>query len=215
MTEIEKQKLIGKAIQNFPYYPNKEDLFQVGYIGIMNAEKNYKEGFDTKFSSYAYFYILGEMKKLTREDRPLKVSRSITKLTLKIEKMNVLLTQKLGRVPTVVEIADALGIDERIITDALTSKMSMKSMDEQVNLEGKEMCYHELISDKQKDIDLLIDLKNSLQKLSREEHELIRDLYFRERTQAEVAEELHTSQVQVSRKKEKVLEKIRKDMTYC
>lgn len=214
MDELQKQKLIWKAVKHFPYYPNKEDLFQVGYIGLLNAEKNYKEGFDAKFSSYAYFYILGEMKKLTREDKPMKVSRELNALNTKIEKVQTLLTQRLGQTPTISEIASTLGLEEWMIAEALTSKIPVKSMEEPVNQDGKEMCYHELISDKQKDIDLLLDLKHSLQKLTPEEHQLIQDLYFRERTQSEVAKELHTSQVQVSRKKEKVLQKIRQDLTY-
>lgn len=200
--------------KKFSSYPSKEDLFQAAYIGLDKALKNYKEERDTKFSSYLYFYILGEMKKLVREDRTLKVSRELSSLNIKIEKVKTLLTQKLGRVPTISEISEMLGIDEWLIAEALTSKIPVKSMEEPINLDGKEMCYHEVISDKRKDIDGLLDLKQALKNLSHEEYELINDLYFKERTQAEVAKTLHTSQVQVSRKKEKILQKMKQDLIY-
>ena len=49
---------------------------------------------NAKFTTYAYPYILGEMRKLVREDKGLKISREITKLNLKIEKAYILLSQK-------------------------------------------------------------------------------------------------------------------------
>ena len=104
----EYESLIWAVTKKFPYYQNKEDLFQVGCIGLMESYKNYDPSMGTKFSSYAYFYILGEMRKLVREDKSIKISREITKLSLKIEKFNVLLTQKLGRFPTTREIAEAI-----------------------------------------------------------------------------------------------------------
>lgn len=205
----------GLIYKNFSYYSSKEDLFQAGYIGLDKALQNYQDNHNTKFSSYASFWILGEMRKVIREDRPVKISRDILSLSVKIEKVQILLTQKLGRQPNVSEIAEALGIQEWFVIEAFTSKKTIKSMEEPVNVEGKEICYHELVQSREKDLDLLLDLKDSLQKLSLEDKKLINDLYFKERTQSEIAKELHTSQVQVSRKKEKVLEKIRQDMTYC
>ena len=58
-----------------------------------------------KFTTYAYTYILGEMRKLVREDKGVKISREITKLNLKIEKAYVLLTQKLMKEPSIEEIS--------------------------------------------------------------------------------------------------------------
>ena len=86
----ENEKLIYKITHFFTNYESKEDLFQVGCIGLIKAYQNYKEGYNTKFTTYAYPYILGEIKKYVREDKGIKVSRDITKLNLKIEKANVL-----------------------------------------------------------------------------------------------------------------------------
>jgi RNA polymerase sporulation-specific sigma factor len=56
-------KLIYKITHYFEGYPHKEDLYQAGCVGLMMAYQNYNEEYGTKFSTYAYTYILGEMNK--------------------------------------------------------------------------------------------------------------------------------------------------------
>ena len=109
---LKYEKLIYSVMKIFRNYPNKEDLFQVGCIGLINAYNNYNSNINAKFSTYAYSYILGEMKKLVREDKGIKISRNISKLYTQIEKANMYLTQKLMRTPTIKEIAYLLQIDE-------------------------------------------------------------------------------------------------------
>ena len=67
---MENQNLIYAIAHNFGNPTMLEDLFQVGCIGLMNAYKNYDPTYQVKFSTYAYPYIVGEMKKLIREKRP-------------------------------------------------------------------------------------------------------------------------------------------------
>ena len=53
--------MIYKIAYKYSKYYSIEDLFQVGVIGLMKAKKNYKMNSSTKFSTYAYNYIFGEM----------------------------------------------------------------------------------------------------------------------------------------------------------
>ena len=62
---------IYKIISRIPYY-DKEDLFQVGCIGLIKAYRNYDPSKNVKFFSYAYKYILGEIKSYVRENRNIK-----------------------------------------------------------------------------------------------------------------------------------------------
>ena len=64
------------------------------------AYKNFDPKFNVKFSTYAYSYILGEMKKVVNENNNLKYSKELLSLKYKIDKVSVLLTQKLMRIPT-------------------------------------------------------------------------------------------------------------------
>ena len=60
-TVIELNKgLIISCVNKF-YNVAKEDLYQAGVVGLLKAYKNYKYDGKTKFSSYAYKYIYGEM----------------------------------------------------------------------------------------------------------------------------------------------------------
>ena len=210
----EYESLIWAIAQKFPYYKNKEDLFQVGCVGLIESYKNFNKDLGTKFSSYAYFYILGEMKKLVREDKNIKISRDINKLNLRIEKVYYLLIQKLNRTPTTKEIAEAINVSEDLVVSALNARNAVQSMEEPINSDGKEITYHELIGDKKQDIDMLLDLKYELNNLPDDEKELIYKRYLYNKTQNELARELNTSQVQISRKEQKILSKLRNNLTH-
>ena len=79
--------LINKAAHYFKNYSNKEDLINAGVIGMINAHYKYDETYNTKFTTYAFDYIIGEMKKCIRNDKSIKVSRNISSLYLKIERV--------------------------------------------------------------------------------------------------------------------------------
>ncbi len=49
--------IIKKYFNNY----DREDLYQVGVIGVIKAYNNYKKNKNTKFSTYAYKYIYGEI----------------------------------------------------------------------------------------------------------------------------------------------------------
>ena len=197
----------------FPY-SNKEDLFQVGCIGLINAYKRYSEDYDTKFTTYAYPFILGEINNYVKKDRGIKISRDVTKINSMIEKVNILLTQKLMREPSINEIASYLEIDECLVVDALISRYPIKSVDSNINDDGKDMTLLDVIPDiNTMDINTLIALKEELKKLSPDERKLINTRYVQDLTQSEVAKLLGISQVQVSRKEQKVLVKLRNNLS--
>lgn len=198
---LEYEKLIYAVMRYFKNYPNKEDLFQVGCIGLINAYNNYDSNTNAKFSTYAYSYILGEMKKLVREDKGIKISRNISKLNAQIEKTNMYLTQKLMRTPTLQEIASFLEIDEYLVVEALNSTNVLLDIDEmQINNYNTDTYSNDL------------SLREELNKLSSDELDLITKRYMEDMTQSEVAVSLGMSQVQVSRKEHKVLEKLKKQL---
>lgn len=197
---LEYEKLIYAVMRYFKNYSNKEDLFQVGCIGLINAYNNYNVNCNTKFSTYAYSYILGEMKKLVREDKGIKISRNISKLAMQIEKTYIYLTQHLMRTPSLQEIASFLKVDEYLLAEALNSNNILLDVDDiQINT------FNEYSND-----DLL--LRDELNKLNSDELDLITKRYMEDMTQTEVATTLGMSQVQVSRKEHKVLEKLKKQL---
>ena len=205
---LENKNLIYSITRYFEKYSNKEDLFQAGCIGMIMAYKNYNPDMNVKFTTYAYPYILGEMKKLVREDKSIKISRNIQLLNLKVEKANILLTQKLMRKPTILELADFLEIPVYMIEEAINSNKPIYSIDEPLNDEGKDITLQDTIG-KTDDIDDLLLLREELSKLNPFEQQLINKRYINDLTQQQTAYELGISQVQVSRGEQKILTKLK------
>ena len=208
---INNERLIYSIANYFKNYQSREDLYQAGCLGLITAYKKYNPNMNCKFTTYAYPYILGEMRKLVREDKGLKVSREITKLNLKIEKAYVLLSQKLMKEPTTQEIANFLEIPEYYVSEAILSLNKIKSIDEPVNNEGKELTLQDVIG-KSENVDDLIMLKELLQNLNNEEKTIIENRYMKDYTQSETSKIVGMSQVQVSRKEQKVLQKLKQKM---
>lgn len=208
---LDNQNLVYSIINTyFPNYQNKNDLFQVGCIGLIKAKEKFKEEYNTKFSTYAYTFILGEIKKFVREDKGIKLSYDLQKLGYKIEKLRLILYQKLMREPTITEISDILGISEEQIIEALNIPNNIQSLDEPINEKGKMVNLYDYVGiNDTKDINELIDLKRELEKLSKEEKMIIESRYMKDMTQTEAAKVLGMSQVQVSRNEKKVLIKLR------
>ena len=207
---IERNKnLIYSIARYFENYSNKEDLFQAGCIGMILAYKNYDKTKNVKFTTYAYHYILGEMKKLIMEDKGIKISRNLQLLYLKIEKVRCLLSQKLMRQPSLDEISDYLNIEKELVIEAINSQDIIYSIDQPLNEEGRDITLQEVISTKRSDVDTLLMLKEELSKLSPFEKQLINNRYINDFTQQQTAENLGISQVNVSRSEQKVLAKLK------
>ena len=207
----DNQRLVYAIASSFTNYRNKEDLYQAGYLGIIKAFNNFDPSLNCKFSTYAYTYIVGEMKKVIREDRGYKVSRSISKINLLIEKAYVILSQKLMRTPSIKDIANYLNEDEYTISEAIMSNNVIMSIDEPI-LDDANCTLQEVIG-RSNNIDDLILLKESMLKLSENDRELINNRYINDYTQTETSNLMNMSQVQVYRKEKKILQKLKHEMT--
>ena len=194
--------LIYKIISKYSNRFDKDDLYQVGMIGLIDAYKHYNSSYGTKFSTFAYYYIVGEVNKYIRENNGIKISKGLIELKQKILKCRDSMTQKLGRIPTNLEIALYLDEDEELINNALIATDEVTSIDEQVNLLKS---YDDTSPE-------VLDLKSEIGKLSINEQKLIYARYYEELTQSETSDILGMSQVQVSRNEAKVLKKLRESL---
>lgn len=96
-----------------------EDLFQIGSIGLMKAIDKFDTAFDVKFSTYAVPMIAGEIRRFLRDDGMIKVSRSVKELGFKARSAREELTGKLGREPTIEEIAGKIGASSEEVAASL------------------------------------------------------------------------------------------------
>ncbi len=198
----ENEGLIFKIASAF-YGVEKEDLYQAGVLGIIKAYQNYDKNENTKFSSYAYNYIYGEMYMLAH-NKAMKVNKDILKLYRDIEKTRYALAQRYGRIPSNSEVAHFLEMSEKDIEDAIMAGSDIMSLDS-----GEEATlYDSLRSEEKVSLDDQILLEESIDELNDEEKKIIKARYFEDLTQSEVAKKLCMTQVMVSRYEKRSLDKM-------
>ena len=202
---VDNKKLIYSIAKKFK--GDIEDLFQVGVIGLIKAYNNYDSSFNTKFTTYAYQYIYGEIYKYVIRNKNIKISNEQVKLNTAINKAEDFLSQKFGRIPTDIELSNFLEVEVEKINE-IKNIMQIVSLDD----DKKEIDLYNFIPSNEINKDDLILLRDALNKLYHDEKELILKRYFYNMTQSEIAKSLGINQVKVSREEEKVLTKLRNYM---
>lgn len=205
---LEYEGLVYGIINKYCSYFDKDDLYQVGMLGLVDAYRHYNSSLNTKFSTYAYYYILGEVRKFIKDSNLVKVSSDLIKLNSAVEKAKEAMNQSLGREPTLTELSLFLEIDEEKIEEARVASLDIRSLDYMVDDESNDL-YNSIISTDNGMKCEILDLKIALDGLSDDEKNLIISRYFDDLTQTETSRELGISQVQVSRKEGKILEKLK------
>ena len=210
-TILEYEKLVYSVVAKFQGSYDIEDLKQVGMIGLMKASKNYKEGFDTKFSTYAYTYIWGEVLNYIRNSKLVKVNKEMQSLYRKILEVKEIMAQKLMREASTLEIACFLEIEEQVVIDAINANQFVKSLDYSLNEEdeNKEVNMYDIAQYDEPFYQAeYLDLQIELENLPESEKNLIYDRYFNDLTQTEISKKMNMSQVQVCRSEAKILKKL-------
>ncbi|MBD9104850.1 sigma-70 family RNA polymerase sigma factor [bacterium] len=209
------EKLVCKIASKYSCYSNFEDLKQVGMIGLLKAVDKYIPNPQTKFSTYATFWIRGEILEYLRNDKNIKPSKEILALSKKVEICRERLKDKFNREPSVSEIATILEEDEKNVLDAIYAKEFVLSTDYIINQdeEGKDTSLYDTIPYYEMGYDEdILALHFELDKLSEEEKKIIDLRYYQDMTQSEVSKVLGTNQVNVSRCESKILQKLKKEM---
>ena len=194
----------------------KEDLYQIGSIGLIKAIRKFDTSFNTQFSTYAVPLIMGEIKRFLRDDGLVKVSRSLKETAGKIKLAVDYFFAKNGEEPTVKELSERLKISEDEIIMALETLRPTESLNAIINESDKNPIYlidklcDNTTSDS-KEFEKLV-LKQMLSELKPKEQQLITMRYFKGATQMKVADMLGISQVQVSRMEKKILDGMRTKM---
>jgi len=208
-------RLVWSVVQRFLNRGYEaEDLFQIGCIGLLKSVDKFDLSYEVKFSTYAVPMIIGEIQRFLRDDGTLKVSRSLKELANKVRKTKDELSKRLGRLPTVGEVAEELGITSEEVVFAQEANKPPTSIHETVfENDGDPITLMDQIADESQDkwFDKLA-LNEAIGALNERERLIVYLRYFRDQTQSEVASRLGISQVQVSRLEKKILQSIRNEI---
>lgn len=195
----------------------REDLFQVGMIGLISALKRYDHSYGHSFESFAVPTIIGEIKRYIRDKTwSVHVPRRIKELAPKIRRASEELTASLQRSPSIDEIAEVVGESEESVLETLEMVRSYRalSVDSQIDADsdrgaltlldtfgfhdqGYEQVHEKML------------LESGFKKLSKREKEVLLFTYFDNLSQKEAGERLGISQMHASRIQRKALQKLR------
>ena len=213
----ENSPLIKSVIKRFV---NKgieyDDLYQLGSLGFLKAISNFDKSFNVKFSTYAVPMIAGEVKRFLRDSGVMKISRSVKTLSFKISSFIENYMAEYEKSPTIEEVASHFKVNVQDVVIAMESNRKIISLNSEIcDNDGKGMSLEEKVAD-EGSYDNFIDsilLYKSISMLSERERKIIILRYFRDKTQKEVASIMGVSQVQISRIENKVIEKIKKEIS--
>lgn len=204
-------KMIYMIINKYFRGYDKEDLYQVGVLGVIKAYDNYKKDHNTKFSTYAYTYIYGEIYTYTNNLKGLKLARENFSLYKKINEAKNILSQRLMKEPTIYELSSFLELDYKLIENIINSMKNIDSLERTISSDSKDLSLFDTISDEKDyyNIDYIM-LNEEINNLPEPWNQIIKLRYFEDKTQSEVASILGMNQVEISRGEAKVLKRIRK-----
>lgn len=188
-----------------------DDLFQAGCMGLIKATDAFDTQRGVKFSTYAVPVILGEMKRLFRDGGSVKVGRTLKELSLKCVRTREQMAVKLGREPTVSELAQQLQVDVAAVVEAVGAAQPPVSLTENEEEGGGQ--FDIPVASHEENVSDLLSLREVITTLDARDRKLIVMRYFGGKTQTEVAKVLGMTQVQVSRREKKILGSLRQQLT--
>ena len=179
--------LVEILIKKFKYsYLDRDDLRQAGLMGLFQAALHFDKNKNVLFSTYATYYVIGEIKKEIRNNRLLKLNEKINKIKVLLNSNN-----------TIEEISNQTGYSKELINEALISS------DRIVYLEDQNNCNNPIVSNNN---DFYEQLKQRIEEISQSNDKKIQRIafilylrYFEKLTQKEIGKRLNLSQSQVSR----------------
>lgn len=205
-------KLVMSIVGRFTGRAEADDLFQIGCIGLVKAIDRFDLSQGVRFSTYAVPVIIGEIRQFLRQDGPIKVGRSLKENAMRVRSASSQLAQELGREPTVVEIAERLNVSGAEVAAALEAMQPVQSLNEPAHEgEGDATALEDRISAQEEEYPWLEQyaLHEALNLLDERLRLILKLRYVDEQTQAQVAEVVGVSQVQVSRLERQALLKLR------
>lgn len=185
-----------------------EELYQVGAIGLIKAIKKFDFNYNVMLSTFAVTYIIGEIKRFIRDDGPVKISRQIKELSVRIRN-----EEKIKPNIKIEELAEKLNVDKEEIILAMDSTSSPESLEEKIDEDG--MSLMDRLSSNENIEEKIINnmaLRECIKGLNDREKKIIFLRYYKCQTQKKVADIIGISQVQVSRIENTIIKNLGKEL---
>ena len=159
--------------------------------------------------------MIGEIKRYIRDDGPIKVSRGIKELGIKVKELQKEYFYKKGEEISIEEISKKLKIAKEDISLALEATNTVESIDSTYyrdNKDGNSINLIERLSNNRDEEEIItnkITLEKIISVLEPRDKEIILLRFYKEKTQTQVAKILGITQVQVSRLEKRILKNMK------
>jgi len=211
-------RLVLSVIQRFDKRgESPDDLFQVGCIGLIKAIQNFDPTKNVRFSTYGVPMIAGEVRRYLRDNSAIRVSRSIRDVAYRVLQCKEQLTLRLGREPTLDEVAKELDLPCEDVSEALDAVCAPVSLHDPVYADGGDpLTVMDQVRDNKNTESNWMDhiaLRTAFRTLGPREQQILSLRFVGGKTQMEVANMVGISQAQVSRLEKGALTSLRKNMS--
>ena len=195
---------------------NPDDLFQVGCVGLIKGIDNFNVDLDVYPSTYLVPMISGELRRYLRDNKTIRVSRSMRDTAYKVLQAKEKFLAQHQREPGIDEIAGELGISREDVVFALDAIADPVSLNEPVYTDGGDAIYvmDQVQDTRNTDESWLeqIALKDAMDRLTDREKAILSLRYFEGKTQMEVSAHIGISQAQISRLEKNAIQKIKQNL---
>jgi RNA polymerase sigma-B factor len=196
-----------------------DDLIQIGAIGLIKAIDRFNLDRGVELTTYATPNIIGEIKRHFRDKGwAVRVPRGLQELNVQISKLVEQLTVQLGRSPTIPELAEAAGVEEELVLEALESGRAYSSVSLSPGASSEEegdLDPLESLGAEDHEFEVSEDraaLAPGFKVLDQRERKILHLRFFSGLTQSQIADEIGISQMHVSRLIRRSLQKIREEI---
>ncbi|HZQ04798.1 MAG TPA: SigB/SigF/SigG family RNA polymerase sigma factor, partial [Gaiellaceae bacterium] len=196
-----------------------DDLVQIGAIGLIKAIDRFDVNRGVELTTYATPNIIGEIKRHFRDRSwAVRVPRGLQELNVQLSKLVEQLTVQLARSPTIPELAQAAGVEEEAVLEALESGRAYTSLSLSVGGGGgddDDLDPLESLGSEEHQYEVSEDravLEPGFRVLDERERRILHLRFFDGLTQSQIAQQIGISQMHVSRLIRRSLEKIRDEI---
>lgn len=208
-------RLVLSVIQRFDKRgESPDDLFQVGCIGLLKAIANFDPDKQVRFSTYGVPMIAGEVRRYLRDNSAIRVSRSLRDTAYRVLQCKEALVLRLGRDPTLEEIAKELELPVEEVSGAMDAMCAPVSLYDPVYADGGDpLTVMDQVRDLKNTDEVWLEhiaLRDAFRRLSKREKQILCLRFYDGKTQMEVAALVGISQAQVSRLEKGAISTMRK-----
>ncbi|MFF8778908.1 RNA polymerase sigma factor SigF [Streptomyces sp. NPDC015140] len=197
----------------------REDIVQVGMIGLIKAIDRFEISREVEFTSFAVPYIVGEMKRFFRDTSwAVHVPRRLQEARVQLARATEELRSRLGRTPTTSELAELMNLPEEEVREARVASNGYNSSSLDAAIGGSEdgeAALADFIGTDDAALALVDDfhaLAPMIAELDERDRQIIHWRFVEELTQKEIGERLGVSQMHVSRLIARLLGRLREGM---